>query len=227
MRRLCVFAAVSAVALSLLPCRLYLRSGSSSIPTTMPRMSSRRRANCSRSTTRSPRCRTRRSHADQSGEEPQRACHTRRSSSFNRRSSVPSNCSLRRSALPSTCSRSTTCSDQLCAGLERQSDQALIRTRNRVGRTRSAACRTPCACRPAVVGNIDTNRTQRSALVIEPGCKRRATGDAGRQPAPCRFRLSNSPISRLSSLPMAARRRSTRPSGPPPRSRAASSGVAS
>ena len=87
--------------------------------------------------------------------------------------------------------------------------------RRRAGRTRSPACRMPCACRPRVVGNLDTNRTQMSALVtVKPGRDRRAAGEPGRQSAPRACRRSSSPISRqplprkggrkISKLPSAA-----------------------
>ena len=87
-------------------------------------------------------------------------------SSFNRRSSAPSSFWSRRSALPTTCSRSTTPSPTTYAPASSGiSSQTLIANAQAPLADLGRGLQDTLRVQAGVVGNLDTNRTQMSALV--------------------------------------------------------------
>jgi len=126
---------------------LSFSAGSSMTHPTTRKTSSRPPALWSRSTTRSPRSRTRR-RCSSIRPAILRACRIPRSSSSSRMSSARSSFSGRRRTSPSRSGRSTKRSSSDTAMFRfRRPTPSLSPMRVRAGRTRSAACRTRCACR--------------------------------------------------------------------------------
>ncbi len=101
-----------------------------------------------------------------------------------------------------------------------QSNQVLITNAQSRWQNSVAALQDALRVQAGVVGNLDTNRIQTSALSnVEPRCQRRPAGNAGRQSDPRAATRSSSPISPPPWRHRAGRRASKRRSAPRPRIR--------
>ena len=115
--------------------------------------------------------------ADQSGPQPGEPAIIPRSRRFSRTSNAPAASWARRRTSPSTSRTSTRCSSRNTAtSLMSATDQQLIADALSRWRTRSAACRTPCACRRA---------SSAISTPTAPRCPRWSARARGR---PARFR---------------------------------------
>ena len=85
--------------------------------------------------------------------------------------------------------------DDLCDGLQRNSEQALIANAQTRWQNSVAGLQDALRVQATVVGNLDTNRKEMSALVSSSqGATGALQASSGRQSAPCACRRSSSPI---------------------------------